>query len=335
MNQVTHEGRLRGFDLFCGAGGSSWGAQLAGVKIVGAVDRDPDAVKNFRGNFPGAVVWQQPAEDVDLSEVIERIGSVDVLLASPDCTSHTPARGGRRRSESSKRTAFQVLRYAEALNPRWVVIENVIAMTQWTRYTAFLKQIRRNYSLHELKLNSADFGVPQMRRRLFILCDREMEPPSRIAATSMEHRNATDAVTLNGAYNFSPLDAPGRAQATLDRAERAIRALGKDKPFLLVYYGSDGPGGWQRLDAPLRTVTTVDRFALVKPEGDGHLMRMLQVPELMRAMGLTNDQQDQRFTLESRSRRDTIRLLGNAVCPPVMNAIVSELCQIRPGQIHA
>ena len=335
MNQVTGEGSLRGFDLFCGAGGSSWGAQLAGAKIVGAVDRDPDAVKNFRANFPDAVVWQQPAEDVDLSEVTERIGSVDLLLASPDCTSHTPARGGRRRSESSKRTALQVLRYADALNPRWVVIENVIAMTKWKQYKPLLKKIRRNYSLHELKLNSADFDVPQARKRLFILCDREMEPPSRIDATSVEHRDASEAVNLNGAYSFSPLNAPGRAQATLDRAKKAIQALGEDKPFLLVYYGSDGAGGWQKLDSPLRTVTTVDRFALVKPGGDGHLMRMLQVPELMEAMGFTNGQQAQPFNLSSGTRRDKIRLLGNAVCPPVMGAIVSELCHVRPSQTHA
>lgn len=46
--------------------------------------------------------------------------------------------------------------------------------------------------------------------------------------------------------------------------------LGEDTSFLLVYYGTDGCGGWQRLDRPLRTVTTIDRFALVEPSATGH-----------------------------------------------------------------
>lgn len=325
---------LRAFDLFCGAGGSSWGASLAGAKIVGAVDRDPDSVSNFRANFPSAQVWEQPAEDVDLSGIVARVGRVDLLLASPDCTSHTPARGRARRSEASKQTALQVLRYAEALNPRWIVIENVIAMATWWRYGALLKKLRREFSVGELKLNSADFGVPQSRRRLFIVCDREAEPPTHLGATSADRRSAADAVDLNGTFKFSPLRAQGRAQATLDRAARAIRSLGEDEPFLLVYYGSDGSGGWQRLDAPLRTVTTVDRFALVKPGNEGHSMRMLQVPELVEAMRFTDTRPDRQFKLESGTRRDKIRLLGNAVCPPVMHAIVSELCYSRPSRSH-
>ena len=89
------------------------------------------------------------------------------------------------------------------------------------------------------------------------------------------------------------------------------------EPFLLVYYGTDGGGGWQRIDRPLRTITTVDRFALVEPSDNGHRMRMLQVPGLKRAMGFGDD-----YEFPEGSRRDKIRLLGNSVCPPVMQQIV-------------
>ncbi len=71
---------------------------------------------------------------------------------------------------------------------------------------------------------------------------------------------------------------------------------------------------------PLRTITTLDRFAYVKPGSDGHVMRMLQPPELKQAMGWPK-----RFKLNHGTRRDKIKMTGNAVCPPVMKAIVKDL----------
>ena len=59
----------------------------------------------------------------------------------------------------------------------------------------------------------------------------------------------------------------------------------------MVYYGSDGAGGYLRLDRPLRTVTTLDRFAYVRPTQFGHEMRMLQPTELAAAMGFPVEHQ--------------------------------------------
>ena len=89
-----------------------------------------------------------------------------------------------------------------------------------------------------------------------------------------------------------------------------------------MYYGSDGAGGWQRIDRPLRTITTVDRFGYVRPSvnGTGHELRMLQVPELKRAMGFP-----EKHIFERGTRRDKIKLLGNAVCPPVMKKVIEVL----------
>jgi DNA (cytosine-5)-methyltransferase 1 len=133
-----------------------------------------------------------------------------------------------------------------------------------------------------------------------------------------------------GTWSTRPLYSPGRAQATLDRAERAINELGPQEPFLVVYYGSDGSGGWQPLDRPLRTVTTLDRFGLVWWESNTPMFRMLQVPELMRAMGFERacapGSIRRVYTLDGiGQRRERIKLLGNGVCPPVMQAVVSAL----------
>jgi DNA (cytosine-5)-methyltransferase 1 len=133
-------------------------------------------------------------------------------------------------------------------------------------------------------------------------------------------KTAVSVIDYSARYQFTPLYSPKRAKATIERAERAIESLGKKEPFILVYYGTDGGGGWQPLDRPLRTVTTLDRFAFVKPTRRGHLMRMLQPEELKIAMGF-----DSSFTLNYGTRRDKVKLMGNAVCPPVMEQLVSSL----------
>jgi DNA (cytosine-5)-methyltransferase 1 len=204
--------------------------------------------------------------------------------------------------------------------PRWLVIENVVHMRTWSRYEEFLARLRSaGYNVRPQVLNAADFGVPQSRRRLFITADRECEPP-QIALSKRKRRAAAMVLEKNGKYAFSDLRKDGRAEATLDRAQRAIDMLGNDAEFLMVYYGSDAAGGWQRLSAPLRTITTLDRFALVRPTATGHEMRMLQVDELKRAMGFPA-----RFKLQHGTRRDKVKMLGNAVCPPVMEAVVRQL----------
>lgn len=313
--------KIRALDLFCGAGGSSWGAREAGVEIVAAFDLWPMAGKAHDDNFPEAEFIQGRLEEHDVDALAKRLGKIDIILASPECTNHSPAKGNKPRCELSKETAFQVIRFAKAFNPRWVVIENVVNMRKWTRYAEFKSAlIALGYNLREQVLNAAHFNVAQSRRRLFLTADKRQEPP-KITPRKSTPKEIADIVDLNGHYKWTPLNKPGRAKPTLERAERGFTALGKDKPFLLVYYGSDGSGGWQRLNRPLRTITTVDRFALVKPDPQhGHVMRMLQVPELQAAMGMPPS-----MSFKTGSRRERIKMIGNAVCPPVMKQVVKYL----------
>lgn len=308
--------------MFCGAGGSGCGAQAAGAKVVAAFDLWAPAVETYRWNFPRTRVWEDPIETISVESVAREIGRVDLILASPECTNHSPAKGSQPRCERSRETAFEVVRFVRVLQPRWIVIENVMQMRHWARYNELMSGLRGcGYQIREQVLNAADFGVPQTRRRLFITCDHETAPPA-IAPTVSAWRLAGSVVNRNGFFPFTELRRAGRAANTIERADRAIAELGHKTPFLLVYYGSDGGGGWQSLDVPLRTITTLDRFALVKPSPSGHLMRMLQPPELKAAMGMPPD-----FELVGRSRREKLRMIGNAVCPPVMNNVVRALAR--------
>ena len=307
--------------MFCGAGGSSVGARAAGVEVAIGVDMCATAAATFAANFPEARVVVSRLEDICLSSLTKETGEIDILLASPECTNHTCAKGGVPRDEASRATAMLVVEYACAFLPRWFVLENVVYMRPWSRYGELKHSLRDlGYSLEEHVLDSADFGVAQRRRRLFLVGDRVRQPNQIIRKRSGRRKTAESVLDPVGIWKTSALFDKRRARATIERAWRGFRALGKDASFLLVYYGTDGAGGWQPLNRPLRTITTVDRFALVYHDGHEPRMRMLQVPELKRAMGF-----DEEFELPFGTRRDRIRLLGNGVCPPVMKAVVDSL----------
>lgn len=312
---------MRLLDLFCGAGLGSAGAQSAGASVIGGIDLCPIATQTYSRNFPSAIVINKRLEDVRLGKLRDQTGEIDLLLASPECTNHTCAKGSAPRSESSRATAMQVLRFAKAFEPRWIVMENVVHMRPWSRYPELIQELQcLGYNVREQVLDSSRFGVPQKRRRLFVLCDREMEPSNIVPRSSRNRPLVRDILDADDQWGMTPLFQKGRATDTIARAKRAIKEIGGKKGFLIVYYGTDGCGGWQALDRPLRTVTTVDRFALVRPSSHGYKMRMLQVPELKRAMGL-----DDKFEMLAGTRRDKIRLLGNGVCPPVMQTVVKNL----------
>jgi DNA (cytosine-5)-methyltransferase 1 len=312
--------KLRAIDLFCGAGGSSWGAQCAGVEIVAGFDMWQTAGAVYKDNFPNAKFYEGKLEDIEPEELTSELGRIDLILASPECTNHSVAKGNKPRCEESRKTALQVIRFAKAFKPRWIVVENVSSMRNWSRYKEFVRDIETlGYNTKAEVLNAADFGVAQSRKRLFILCDREKKPET-VEFPRRKKRTAMDIIDGNGTYNYSPLRTKGRAKATLERAKRAIKQIGKNSRFLIVYYGSDAAGGWQRLNVPLRTITTLDRFAFVKPDRNKYVMRMLQPPELKAAMGWPK-----KYKINHGTRRDKVKMIGNAVCSSVMKNIVKSI----------
>jgi DNA (cytosine-5)-methyltransferase 1 len=153
---------------------------------------------------------------------------------------------------------------------------------------------------------------------MFLVCDRggTQVTKEQLVAEKTPKKNAATIIQKLKSYSVRPLRTERRAAATLARADRAIAALGDGKPFLIVYYGSDYAGGWQRLSAPLRTVTTVDRFGLVTWRKKIPHIRMLQPDELSKAMS-----GDAHHSLPFGNRREKVKLCGNGVCAEVMTSI--------------
>ena len=128
----------------------------------------------YHQNFPDVMVHTARLEDLDKDKLKCTVGRIDILLSSPECQSHSKARGNLPRNESSQHTAFQTIDYASTFKPRWIVIENVQQIRNWAEWGGLKSQLKRlGYHLQELVLNSADYGTPQTRRRLFLAADRE------------------------------------------------------------------------------------------------------------------------------------------------------------------
>lgn len=317
-------------DLFCGAGGSSVGARLAGAEVVAAIDADPLAVATFGDNFPKSKVVCGRLDEKNGVALFGNIGKVDLLLASPECTNHSVARGSREIDPISLRSGLFVLPFIEAWQPRFLILENVSRMRRWEGWNTFLKQLSEaGYHQSVLILDAQHFGVPQARRRMFILASRDFQPPLAILPVTTRPLAAAHILDPIGTYPTKPVFGRVRplAEATIERIKRGRKATQTGKDFIIVYYGSDAAGGWQSLDRPLRTITTLDRFGLVSGVGKQATFRMLQVPELKRAMGFPED-----YKFDQGSRRDRVRLLGNAVCPPVMQAVVQSLVEASETQ---
>ena len=324
-NPSNEAAKLTFVDLYCGAGFGASGAVKGGGVPLLAVDSWDLAAETYQQNFPFADVVCAPVESLDPSMMASRY-KPDVLLTSPECTSHSIARGSKPGCERSRETMINVLPWIDAMDSRWVIVENVRRVRQWHRHEEFIREFEsRGYTVSELFLNAADFGVPQSRKRMFLIGDREGTKVSNDHVRERcrrKTRTARSIIDWSSRYKSRPLYSPRRAKATIERAERGISVLGKGVDFIIVYYGSDYAGGWQHLDSPLRTVTTLDRFGLITWESGEPMLRMLQPRELIKAMGAPTTHKVNQGT-----RRDKIRLCGNGVCSPVMELLFKLLSQ--------
>lgn len=327
----TFNNMLTFVDLFCGGGFGARGAVNAGATPLLAVDAWDLAAMTYKSNFPTAEVICSPIEKLKPKDLAKRYRP-DVLLTSPECTSHSIARGAKPGNEKSKETAIGIIPWIEAMNPRWLIVENVNRMKKWGRHNELIESIEScGYTVNDLFLNAADFGTPQARKRMFLICDRGGTRISENDLFALHQRSAKTARSIidwTERYKSTQLYSPTRAKPTIERAERAIEALGKRKDFIIVYYGSDYAGGWQSLDVPLRTVTTLDRFGLVTWQGTVPYMRMLQPDELMKAMGAGG-----KHILPHGKRRDKVKLCGNGVCTPVMEIIFRKISRVHESEI--
>ena len=198
---MTDSPSLRAFSLFAGAGGLDLGVEAAGYSCVFAVEYDRVAVETLNQNraawFPGL----PEVTPLDITQLAPRAlmreldlapGDIDLLVGGPPCVAFSKSgfhldykREGR---DPKAGLLGDYLRFVEALQPKAYLMENVFGLAYRNQSAPFFNALKGGleelgYSVRYEILNSADFGVPQNRQRLFLIGARDGEPLAHPQAT--------------------------------------------------------------------------------------------------------------------------------------------------------
>jgi DNA (cytosine-5)-methyltransferase 1 len=277
-----------GVDLFAGGGGFSEGWSWAvGVPPALAVNHDRAAIEMHRANHPETEHHLSDVFEVDPVEAT-RGRSVGWLHASPDCRHFSRAKGStpktaRPLSKKIRGLAWVVVKWAAAVRPRIISLENVAEFVTWgplhqqgprahtpnkkLRGTTFRKFIAAletlGYAVEWRELKACDFGAPTSRKRLFVVARRDGLPivwpkPTHGPKASKPYRTAAECIDWSIPIPSIFDRKKPLAEATLRRIAEGIRryVIESTHPFIVnLTHG----GRLEPIDQPMATVTGAHR----------------------------------------------------------------------------
>ena len=195
---------MNAIDLFAGCGGLSKGFMDAGFEIIVGVDNDQAALNTFALNHNGAIPMNADLSKQETFDEIRRIAgdrSIDVIIAGPPCQGFSLT-GPRNFDDARNKLYLAVIEMVKQYQPKGFIIENVPGMA--TLYEGQIKDeiLRRfdamGYNVQCKILCAADYGVPQLRRRLiFMGVRKDIGEPAFPAATFTPetYRTCRDALS--------------------------------------------------------------------------------------------------------------------------------------------
>ncbi|WP_082511143.1 MULTISPECIES: DNA cytosine methyltransferase [unclassified Rhizobium] len=286
----------------------------AGIDVVRAYDAWPVAVETYRKNIG------PHAEVADLKNLLSVVPEIcrlapDLICGGPPCQDYSLA-GGRKEGENASMTiAFAIA--VTAVRPQWFVMENVIqarSSRAWAEAKAMLE--RAGYGLSESKINAAQYGVPQNRRRLFVigrLGERNGFLQSAIAAAA-----SAKPVTLRDFFKPHPADAAllenGFVYCRPLRDGRGVRSI--DEPIHTISRTS-----WER--------PTVRYLSAPHPKDPvpASAAAILTVDQISRLQGFPEN-----WRWVASVKQDRMQMIANAVPGPVAKALGGVILARQAGQ---
>lgn len=231
---ASGERALTALDLFSGAGGLSVGLRQAGFTVLGAIEISELAARTYKINHPTTLVWQRNIRGLSPSSVMDELGlepgDLDLLAGCPPCQGFSSMRTLRRSTsvdDPRNSLVAQFGRYAEALRPKALMMENVPGLSDDPRLERLQARLRGlGYELTTGVLDAADYGVPQRRRRFVML--GMLGQPLRFAQPRTTSRSVRDVIgsLLPPDLSSDPLHSHGERRSA-EVAQR-IAAIPKD-----------------------------------------------------------------------------------------------------------
>ncbi|GFM59775.1 cytosine-specific methyltransferase [Pseudomonas cichorii] len=193
-----------GIDLFAGAGGLSLGFEQAGFDIAASVEIDPIHCATHEYNFPRCATICASVTDITGDEIRKRAGlgnfDVDVVFGGAPCQGFSMI-GKRALDDPRNQLVFHYVRIVSELQPKYCVFENVKGLTLG-KHAEFLQELvtALNEAGYDVELpyrvlNAADYGVPQDRKRLFLLGTRRGLVPATYPEPLLERITVAEAIS--------------------------------------------------------------------------------------------------------------------------------------------
>jgi DNA (cytosine-5)-methyltransferase 1 len=293
---MTHT--IEAVDLFAGAGGTSTGLIQAAKELgldlhLTAINHWDVAISSHALNHPGVKHLCVNLNNVKPLDVVPG-GRLDLLIASPECTHHSNARGGKPMDEQSRAGAEFVTMWAEKLYIENILIENVKEFMTWgpldenrrpiqhlkgQLFLNFIDRLRAfDYVVEYRLINAANYGDATTRERLFILARKSH---SKITWPEPTHSKTGEFGFLAKTKKWKPardiIDWENKGKSIFDRKKplrpntmrRIMKGLEKfgGMPFLAEYHGASSINGDRvsSIDKPLPTVATSNQFGFCVP----------------------------------------------------------------------
>lgn len=280
-------------DSFAGGGGASLGIEMAlGRSPDIAINHDAEAIALHAANHPRSRHFQEDVWKVDPREATEG-RPVGLMWLSPDCKHFSKAKGGKPVSKRVRGLAWVAIRWAAAVRPRVIALENVEEFQTWgpvlvetgrpcpvrkgQTFRAFVARLRRiGYAVEWRELRACDYGARTIRKRLFLVARCDGQPIAWPRPTHAKDgrggmlpwRSAAECIDWSISCPSIFERRRPLAENTLKRIAAGIRryVMGTPRPFIVQVQNASSGDAPLSLDAPMRTITAHPKgggFALV------------------------------------------------------------------------